>query len=60
MNKKSVFDVFLENLSNLLRGGGKLNLIFASILIILLGIVGYLIYNESRIKKLEDKLKNKS
>jgi hypothetical protein len=60
MNNKSVFDVFLENLGNLLRGGGKLNLIFASILIILLGIVGYLIYNESRIKKLEDKLKNKS
>lgn len=59
MNNKSVFDVFLNNLSNLLREGNKLTLIFVCILIILIGIVGYLIYNETRIKRLEDKLGKK-
>lgn len=59
MNNKSVFDVFLNNLSNLLREGNKLTLIFVCILIILVGIVGYLIYNETRIKRLEDKLGKK-
>ncbi|HTF82884.1 MAG TPA: hypothetical protein VL947_14210 [Cytophagales bacterium] len=59
MNNKSVFDVFLENLSNVLRGENKLNLIFVSILVILTGIIVYMFYNERRIKKLEDKLKIK-
>lgn len=59
MNNKSVFDVFLENLGNLLREGNKLTLIFVCILIILIGIVGYLIYNETRIKRLENKLGKK-
>lgn len=57
MNKKGVFEVFLENFGNMLRGGAKINLVFASIVIILIGIVSYLIYNEKRIKNLEDKLK---
>ncbi|MFN8437284.1 MAG: hypothetical protein U0V72_06535 [Cytophagales bacterium] len=57
MNKKGVFEVFLENFGNMLRGGAKINLVFASIVIILIGIVSYLIYNEKRIKDLEDKLK---
>lgn len=59
MKDKGVLSSFVENFSNMLRGGAKINLVFASIVIILVGIVSYLIYNEKRIKDLEDKLKDK-
>lgn len=61
MNKeKSAFEIFEQNLGSFLRQNDKLTVVFASLMVILIGIVAYLIYNESRIKKLEDKLKNKS
>ncbi len=60
MNDKSTLDMLIENMGNVLRGNGKLNVVFVSIVVILIGIVLYLCYNESRLKKLEEKLKQKS
>jgi predicted Co/Zn/Cd cation transporter (cation efflux family) len=59
MDKKSVLEALVDNMNNMLRGGSKLNLVFASIVVILAGIVAYLIYNEKRIKSIEDRLKDK-
>jgi hypothetical protein len=60
MNKEqTAFEVFQKNLDFVLRGNNKLTLVFVSLAIILIGIVMYLVYNETRIKRLENKIKDK-